>query len=258
MTVTDDRTLQREGARLRWRMDGGAGGGESALVLVHGWALSLEYWDAVLPYLASERRVLRYDRRGFGASTGPYDPQLAVGDLIALLDAAQLETACVVGMSQGARVALHAAIEAPQRVQRLVLDGPPLFDAEAGLPLEQYRKLRDAGNLAALRAEILSHPLMQLRDPAQRAVLEQCVSRYAGDDLEGGWRPLPAPELALIRRPTLVLNGALDSEERLEAGRKLTAGIPGARHMSVEDAGHLTALDQPRTWSDLVLDFCAG
>jgi len=64
------RELQVPGARLRYR-DEGSG---RAVVFVHGWTLDLDVWEPQLP-LAAELRVVRYDRRGFGLSSG--DPSLA-------------------------------------------------------------------------------------------------------------------------------------------------------------------------------------
>mgnify|MGYP005827838245 CR=1 FL=1 len=60
-----DNFLQRAGAALRWRLEGAQAAG-TPLVLIHGWALSLEYWDGVVPRLTPAHPVLRYDRRGFG------------------------------------------------------------------------------------------------------------------------------------------------------------------------------------------------
>jgi pimeloyl-ACP methyl ester carboxylesterase len=252
-----DRWLVRGDAQLRWRFE--AGGTGIALVLIHGWALSLEYWSAVVPLLAVRHRLLRYDRRGFGASRGPYDPGSACEDLLGILDAAHIERACLVGMSQGARVAIHAAIRAPDRIAALVLDGAPRFEAETELPLAQYRHLRDVEGLPALHAALLEHPLMRLAAPdAQRQVLlERCVATYRGIDLEGGWAPVPAPRLEAITQPTLVLNGSDDSAQRREAGERLRTAITGARRIQIPGAAHLAALDQSAQWAQAVLDFAA-
>ena len=248
-----DRHLAREGARLRWR-ESGAG---PALVLIHGWALSLDYWDPVVPLLASAHRVLSYDRRGFGLTQGRYDPNEACDDLLALLDAAGAQSAILVGMSQGARVAIHTAIRAPRRVSRLILDGAPLLEAETELPLARYRELRDGESPAAMQREILAHPLMQLAGPddARQGLLARCVATYRGADLDGGWQAVPAPDVALISQPTLVLNGAQDSPERRAAGSQLSQDITRARRMELDGAGHLAALDDPRGWSEAVLEF---
>ncbi|MEO8308054.1 MAG: alpha/beta fold hydrolase [Pseudomonadota bacterium] len=256
----DDRFLQHDGARLRWRAQGLRNARGPVLVLIHGWALSLEYWDCVLPGLEPTRAVLRYDRRGFGRTRGPYDPGKACGDLLALLDAAQIDSAVLVGMSQGARVAIHAAIRAAHRVAALVLDGAPWFEDESELPMARYRKLRDSDGIFALRDVILEHPLMQPVHPdaAHRQLLATCVDFYKGDDLEGQWTPVPDPDLKSIRQPTLIINGAQDSDARLAAGRKLGEAIARADRLELHGAGHLAALDNPDEWVHAVLGFTAA
>jgi 3-oxoadipate enol-lactonase len=259
----EDRFLEHDDALLRWRMEGAWVGPRRwtgpPLVLIHGWALSLEYWDPVVPGLARTRSLLRYDRRGFGLTRGPYDPGEACGDLLSLLDAAKVDSAVLVGMSQGARVAIHTAIRAPRRVAGLVLDGAPWFEDETELPVARYRNVRDSTGVVAMRAAILEHALMQpvQHDVAQRALLSACVGHYAGADLDGRWTPVPDPDLRAIRQPTLIINGAQDSDARLSAGRKLAEVIPRAVRQELHGAGHLAALDNPQEWIDAVLGFTA-
>lgn len=256
----EDAFLAHAGARLRWRVQGPVRKAVP-LVLIHGWALSLEYWDTVTPLLRSRCAILRYDRRGFGQTQGPYDPHLACDDLFALLDASGIAQACLVGMSQGARVALHAAIRAPQRVRALVLDGAPRFEAETELPLAHYRALRDRAGVAAMQDAILEHPLMQLQagdDEASRALLQRCVRSYRGADLDGGWQPVAPPALDAIRQPTLVMSGLNDGPQRHEAATQLQGAIRGAGAVRIEGAGHLAALDRPADWARVVLDFNAS
>jgi len=116
-----DRHVDQERARLRWRLEGNG----PALVLLHGWALDLQSWDAVVPHLVSGFTVLRFDRRGFGLSEGQPDIHRNVEDLRALLDAAGIASAAVLGMSQGARFAIHFALRCPGMTSALVLDGAP-------------------------------------------------------------------------------------------------------------------------------------
>lgn len=252
-----DRFLEHDGARLRWRLEGSESGTGPPLVLIHGWALSLEYWNPVLSMLAASRKVLRYDRRGFGLTRGPYNPAKACGDLLALLDAARLEDPVLVGMSQGARVAIHTSILAPQRVTGLVLDGAPWFEDETELPITRYRHLRESAGLGAMREAILEHALMQPvpPNPAKRALLSTCVDHYVGADLEGGWSPVPDPDLKSIRQPALIINGTQDGNARLIAGQKLSAAMPWADRVELPGTGHLSALDDPPAWAEAVLGF---
>lgn len=248
-----DQYLERAGARLRWRLCGKG----PAVVLLHGWALDLTYWDPVAALLSEEFSVLRFDRCGFGLSQGQPDIHRNVPDLAALLDAAAIEHAVLVGMSQGARLAIHFALQLPARVRGIVLDGAPALEAESELPLVQYRRRLDAQGIPALQADILRHPLMQLvtDDAASRSLLANCVARYRALDLNQQVTRRRKPELGDIAAPTLILNGSLDSPARRAAGRALQAAIPDAQQIELAGAGHLAALDDPAAYAASVAAF---
>jgi pimeloyl-ACP methyl ester carboxylesterase len=204
--------------------------------------------------------VLRFDRAGFGLSEGVPDIHRNVADLSALLDAAAVPRSAVLGMSQGARLAIHFALQYPGRTTALMLDGAPLLEGESELPIGQYRRCLQAGDLPGLQALILGHPLMQLSDgdPPTRRILEGCVHRYRGLDLHATTRRPPAPDLGQLQPRTLVLNGALDTPSRREAGRVLEQTVPIARRVELDGAGHLAALDDPDAYARLVRAFMAG
>jgi len=248
-----DRHVDQDGARLRWRLEGNG----PALVLLHGWALDLQSWDAVVPHLVSGFTVLRFDRRGFGLSEGQPDIHRNVEDLRALLDAAGIASAAVLGMSQGARFAIHFALRCPGMTSALVLDGAPEIEAESELPLEDYATLLESRGPAALQDEILAHPLMQLHttDMAARAILQQSVGRYSGLDLLHAATRAHAPDLRRIHCPTLILNGSSDSDARRAAGVQLQSAIAGARRIELHGAGHMAMLDRPEDYAATVTAF---
>ena len=247
-----DRHVDQDGARLRWRLEGNG----PALVLLHGWALDLESWDAVVPHLASRFTILRFDRRGFGLSGGQPDIHRNVEDLGALLDAAGITSAAVLGMSQGARFAIHFALRCPEITRALLLDGAPEIEAESELPLEEYLRLLESGGPAALREQVLLHPLMQLHtsDPGALATLRGSVGHYRGLDLLHAARA-HAPDLRRIHCPTLILNGSSDSEDRRAAGAQLQSAIAGAVRIELERAGHMAMLDRPQEYAAMVAAF---
>jgi 3-oxoadipate enol-lactonase len=253
MTSGGDHFSEHAGARLRWRIEGSG----PALVLLHGWALDLASWNLLAPLLATHFTVLRFDRRGFGLSDGMPDIHRNVDDLRAVLDVAGVHAAALVGMSQGARLALHFAMARPGRVQALVLDGAPEIEAETELPLGLYRQRLESAGGAALRAMILTHPLMQLHStaPEARAALIESVSHYRGLDLLHSVARAAAPDLQRISAPTLVLNGALDSADRRQAGQRIAAAIPGASRVELPKAGHLALLDDPSAYAAALIEY---
>lgn len=260
-TPVPDRFLEREHASLRYRVQGDG----PAVVLIHGWLLDLAMWDGLADILASEFRVLRMDRRGSGHSSGSPDLQADGRDLVALLEHLRIESAIVVGMSQGARVALQLAMLSPRHVACLILDGaPPLVDLadrrwQQEIPLDRYRQILAEQGIGALRSALASHPLMRLHtaDPAAKAALAASLGRYAGADLAATPGPAgpTAGELVHITTPVLVLNGDQDTEQRLAAGETLARAVPGAERRVIARAGHLACLDDPQAYASVVRDF---
>lgn len=226
-------------------------------MLLHGWALDLESWDLVVPRLAAHFTVLRFDRCGFGLSTGRPDIHRNVADLCAVMDAAEVSTAAVLGMSQGARFAIHFALQCAARARALLLDGAPFIEAESELPLEEYRLALQQQGADELRRRVLTHPLMQLhtRDPSARTTLHRSVDHYRGLDLLLPSVRAMTPDLQEISCPSLVINGRLDSPMRREAGAQLQSAIAGAIRVEIADAGHLAMLDRPDAYSEAVTGF---
>ena len=110
------------------------GSGEP-LVLIHGWAVHMGFWDTDIETLARHYTVIRYDRRGFGRATGKPDITADAADLKALLDTLGIPRAHIMGHSQGTIVALTFAVRYPEIVDALILFGPgapPGFGVPAG------------------------------------------------------------------------------------------------------------------------------
>jgi pimeloyl-ACP methyl ester carboxylesterase len=257
-----DRHLSVPGARLRYR-DAGVG---AALVFVHGWTLDLGMWEPQAA-LAADFRVLRYDRRGFGLSTG--QPSLAddVADLRAVLTTLGVVSPLLVGMSQGARVVLEFAARHPGVARGLVLDGPPPFaEADAlavdgDLPMAAFRETAQRSGLPAFRAVWKAHPFTRLTtsDAQTHALLADILARYPGHDLTGPAAPqreyLDESHLGGIHAPALIINGAFDVGGRRAAGRRLQSLLRDSGLALVDDAAHLPNLDAPGAYNDLISEF---
>ena len=102
------------------------GDAPASILLIHGWLTSREVWRGVADQLAAKHGVLLPDLRGFGASGGEASSDLgdSVRDLLALLDALELERVHVGGHSMGGAIAQRLAVEAPTRVASLTLVAP--------------------------------------------------------------------------------------------------------------------------------------
>ncbi|WP_217616072.1 alpha/beta fold hydrolase [Cellulomonas sp. GbtcB1] len=244
-----DRTATADdGTRLRWR-EQGAG---SPVLLLQGQATAMAGWDRVAADLASEFRVLRTEQRGVaGTDPGPggrVPDGLTTRDLArdvrAVLDAAGVATAQVVGHSMGGKIAQWLAVDAPDRVASLVLlatsagasDGVPR-DAEA-------HRLLLAGDGAA-RTRLFFDDAWAARHPdevrtffaldADRPTLRALYRASAEHAALGA--------LGAVVAPTLVVHGTEDRLARLASAERLAAAVPGARLVAVAGARHGLHLD---------------
>jgi pimeloyl-ACP methyl ester carboxylesterase len=253
-----DRELPLTHARLRFR-DEGAG---PAIVLIHGWTLDLDMWEPQARALSDSFRLIRFDRRGFGLSSGR--PSLAhdIADVRSLSDHLGLRSFALLGMSQGARIAAHVAAQWPERVSCVVFDGPPsgtLSDgalAEEEIPVATYRELARQGRIEELRNEWRKHSLVQLHNapPSAQELLSRMLSRYrAVDLLEAADSSLAPARIESI--PALVISGELDLASRIASADALAAVLPSCERAVVPGAGHLPNLDQPHFYNALLRRF---
>jgi 2-succinyl-6-hydroxy-2,4-cyclohexadiene-1-carboxylate synthase len=252
------RHVEVAGARLAVASSGSG----PPLVLLHGFAGDRGLWDEVAPRLARSHRVIRYDLRGYGDSAAANrDPFSHARDLAALLDALSLQRCDLLGASMGGSIALHFALDQPQRVRRLVLASPglvawewsehwraawaPIVDAARGGDLQRARELWWQHELfATARAA-----------PAAAVALRQSIQRYSGAHWIDGDDEQPAlpdvERLASLRVPTLLLTGAADLPDFRLIADLIEAAAADVRRIDYAGAGHMVHLERP---DDFVAD----
>ncbi|MGZ3422554.1 MAG: alpha/beta fold hydrolase [Polyangiales bacterium] len=118
-----------DGVRLRFR-DKGEG---PAVVMIHGFASSLETWDAVAPAIEKKHRVLQLDLKGFGWSARPegdYSPAAEAKLVLGLMKQRGIEKADLVAHSWGSSVALAATLESPASVGKIALYDAWVYEAQ--------------------------------------------------------------------------------------------------------------------------------
>lgn len=215
-----------------------------ALLLLHGWTLDRRLWAPQLP-LVARFRLVAIDRRGFGAATAPADLGAEPADVLAVAAALGIDRFHLAGMSQGGKVALRLAADAPERVLTLTLIGAAL-DGLPGpaehVPLGEMRALAAAGRIDVARHLWSRHPLTRVA-PAQQPLVAAMLADYAGRDLAAPGR-LDAGEaqLAGLAMPRLAMVGDQDTTARsLAAARMAAAGfallrLPGGHFCQAEAA----------------------
>ena len=249
------------GLSLHYRLDGPAD--KPCLVLSNSLGCRLEMWEPQVAALSREFRVLRYDTRGHGRSTVPPRPytleQLGT-DVLGLLDSLGIERTHCCGLSMGGSTGMWLAINAPERIERLVLcNTTPWLGPPATMNARIEKLLRDG--MPALVEAILerwftsefrtSEP--QTVDRIRRMLLTTPVDGYVGccealRDMD------QRASLARIVAPTLVIAGTHDPAPTPGAARAWASTIPNARFMELP-AAHLSNFGAAEQFTRQVLDF---
>lgn len=229
--------------------------GEGApVILLHGWTLDHRMWAPQVAGLAQDFFLVMPDRRGCGAATAPPDLAREAEDVIAIADFLGFERFALVGLSQGAVVALDVARKFASRLTGLVVSGAPLpalVERQEVIDLERFRALAAAGDLERLRAEWSRHPLMETHTAEARALLLNMLADYDGRDLLAPSHApgFPREAAALLAMPVLAMTGAHDTLWRRECARVLASLAPRARHLEIPAAGHLANADNPAAFN---------
>jgi pimeloyl-ACP methyl ester carboxylesterase len=243
---------------------------DPALLLINGLgSQSINYADAWCEKFAAEGFfVIRFDNRDVGLSTkfddrGPYTVHDMARDAIAVLDAAGVGRAHVMGLSMGGMIVQTVAIDHPERLLSMTSVMSTTGDPDVGQPSAEARKLFMAKPPTDRDSYIERH-LENIRtwgSPAHydearlrrmaAAAFDRCFlpagqARQARAVAAGDSR---TAALRDVRVPALVLHGTADKLIDPSGGRRTADAIPGARFVLLEGMGH----DYPPAyWDEIV------
>jgi 3-oxoadipate enol-lactonase len=232
------------------------------VLLIMGLSFTHEMWFRILPAL-SDYRLLLFDNRGMGRSEvprGPYSIAQMARDARAVLDAAGVEAAHVVGASMGGMIAQELALSRPERVRSLMLactTSRGLFGKWPRFRYGQWRGATREERERSLRSLLYADatPLERIEEDLRvRCACAWCykgfLNQFAGILMWSSYARLPR-----LRLPTLVVHGDQDRLVPVENGRVLASRIPGARFQLIRDAGHILATDQPEATVEVMTGF---
>jgi 2-succinyl-6-hydroxy-2,4-cyclohexadiene-1-carboxylate synthase len=234
-----------------------------ALILLHGFTHTGRSWDGVIGALPERYLALAPDIRGHGSASArrPVTLDAVIDDI----RTAAPERFTLAGYSMGGRIALHAALALPDRIDRLILIG-----ASPGIEDAAERAARHAAD-ERLAEEIEASTIeLFARRWAQTPVLQGQPERVARATHEDRLRSTPAglaaalrglgtgalpsiwERLGELRMPVALLAGERDEKFAAIAG-EISARIAGARVELVPGAGHAAHLEAPERVGALII-----
>ena len=260
------------GGRL-FVVDEGAG---PPVVLLHAGVADLRAWDAMVqPLSDAGYRVVRFDTRGYGASTTEDVEFSLQADVIAVLDALGIGRAALVGNSRGGRIAFDTAIDHPDRVVAVVgvaagLGGFQVEPTAEEIPiLEAYDRVDSA---QPFDADALTDFEMQVwldgpGQPSDRVhwTLREMFRMMARPLNEPGrvrgrevrLDPPANDRLAELRCPVLAVAGTLDFSDVVQTAQRLESAAPDARAIIWDDVAHMVGMEQPERLAGTIVEFLA-
>lgn len=244
-----------DGVRMRY-VDQGEG---SPVVLIHGFASSIENWTAVMPALVADgHRVIAMDLHGFGwtdRAPGDYSSESQARLVLALMDRLDIERADIVGHSYGGGVTLQIALLEPTRVDQIALydawvynDQLPAFFhvaradgvGEAMFAAWYGERSEDRMALAFYDQRFVT---MELIDAVEASLRRPGTYAAALAAVRGMHYERIETRYGEITQPTLLLWGREDHVTTLDVGERLVRTLPGARLVVYPGCGHFPMIE---------------
>lgn len=256
--------FDRNGIRLAYD-DQGTG---LPLVFLHAFPLNRSMWAPQTTALSRQFRTIAVDLRGHGESDAPlwnFSLDEFADDVCALLDHLAIPQAVLVGLSMGGYISLAFSRKYARRLRGLVLadtraqaDSPEGRTGRFNLAQTAYVNGTDAVADIMLPKLLRATSLQQraeLVEDVRKTIRRTPVSGILVDLMAMANRPDSVAHLRTLTCPTLVVVGQEDHTTPLADAQIMATEIPGARLAVIPAAGHLSNLEQPEVFNDLVRNF---
>ncbi|HEY1360624.1 MAG TPA: alpha/beta fold hydrolase [Xanthobacteraceae bacterium] len=255
--------IKANGITFNCRLDGGEGA--PWLVFSNSLSTNLGMWDEQARELGGASHILRYDQRGHGATEAPpgrYSFDLLIADAVALMDAMGIGKASFAGLSMGGVTALGLAQQHPDRLDRVIVcDSPCQSTPTSAQQWEERILVAQKQGMEPLVEPTIGRwfpPEIIKANPPYLARVRQMVRSTPVNGFVGCAAALAdhnyAAAVGTVTRPVLFMAGEKDGVTPI-AMRKLSAALPGSRYVELPGAGHISNLDQPQAFTEVVRDF---
>ena len=238
------------------------------VVLIHGYPFNRSLWTEQVAALSNSYRVIAPDLRGSGetdSSDGPATINLMAEDVAGLLDHLGISRAVIGGLSMGGYVVLAFYKQFPSRVRSLVL-----ADTRAQADTEEAKQTRAqqaekalsegmAGIADAMLPKLLTPETVSKRPEVVKRVRDMML-KTKPEGAAAALRGMAEREdqmslLSKISVPALILVGAEDALTPVTDSEKMHQAIEGSRLVVLENAGHVSNLEQTEKFNEALMGF---
>lgn len=244
------------------------GEGNVPIIFLHGYPFNKTMWQGQLDFLKSSNRVIACDIRGFGKSTDEESSlsiDLFADDLIAFMDKLNIEKAIVCGLSMGGFVTLNAQQRFPNRFEALILADTQCIADTAEVKEKRYTTISEieVEGVTNFNEGFIKKVFHKDSITNKKELVEELTSVvFANSEniIKKGLvalaeRSETCSSLDKISIPTLIICGRADEVTPLTESKSMKASIPGASLQIIENAGHVSNLEQPNEFNKHLLNF---
>jgi pimeloyl-ACP methyl ester carboxylesterase len=220
------------------------------VILLHGGLANADYWGNQIPALASVHTVIIMDSRGNGRSTRDSQPlsyDLMADDVVALMNALEVQKADIVGWSDGAVVGLDLAMRHADRVGKIFA-----FAVIARASGTRYSAILNPSIMAFIGRARREYNRYSDTPNEHSAFVMQTIKMWT---TQPNWTD---DDLKTIAAPVLVVNGQHDETIKQAHAAYVAATIPGAQLLILPSVGHFGFLQDPALFNHAVLRFLGG
>ncbi len=250
----------------------------TAIVFVHEFAGDMRSWEPQVRRFSSSYRTITYSARGYPPSDIPsspssYSQNRAVADIVAVMDAAGIDKAHIVGLSMGGFATLHFGLQHPDRALSLCVAGcgygaEPGARAKFQAEADAIAKLLMEQGMTEFAANYAYGPTrvqFERSNPKGFAEFKQHLAEHSAlgsaNTQLGVQRERPSlyeltDQLSQLTVPTLIVNGDEDWP-CLQPGLMLKQTIPSAALAMIPNCGHTMNLESPDAFNAILADFLA-
>ena len=260
--MQDLKVIKVNGVDIAYRFDGPQDG--PVLLVANSLMANGSMWDWNVPAFADRYRVLRFDKRGHGNSgvtPGPYSIAQLADDAVGLLDALKIDKAHFMGLSIGGMIGQQLGARYPERVYSLSLCNTASEMPPRSLWEDRFETARAKGIAGLVDGTIqrwFTAPFIE-RAPGD---IEKVRQMILGTNVDGyigcgsAVRDMAQSTMLLkIKTPTLVLSGRKDPACTVEQGTVIHRLVDGSKMVILEDAAHLSNIEQPAGFNKIVREF---
>ena len=258
----DAKTVNVQGVDIAYRFDGPEHG--PVLLVANSLMANGSMWDGNVPAFVDRYRVLRYDKRGHGQSgvvPGPYSIAQLADDAVGLLDALQIKKAHFMGLSIGGMIGQQLGARYPERILSLSLCNTASEMPPRSLWEDRFQTARTQGLSGLVDGTIARWFTTAFIQRAPQEI-EKVRQMILGTNVDGyiscgsAVRDMAQSTMLLkIKAPTLVLSGRHDPACTVDQGVVLQRLINGSQMVVIEDAAHLSNIEQPEHFNKTVRKF---